>query len=954
MSKKVNFPFFKKHNVAILVFVIVSVFSVCSFFSLLDKFDYRIYDLMLGAKKEASVSDDILFVEIDDASIETSGEWPWPRDVIAEGLFRMKEMGANLALFDIEYLSPSSFGVNPDAKLSLASAFSEQKNNVNGLISDLSRAATSGAYSKQEIKDFAVQVVDDYINPGLDSLREIVESNVYRDNDAFFSNALQFFGNSWLTINTSNIEMKFDEEYEKYVSDRCLYGNINDKKGLILKGNLETAREQDNTLGFTPAMQMFIEKSKGAGFTNVIIDNDGTRRRVELLHFHDGKYIAQLAFSPLLNILDPEEIIRKPRSLVLKNCIDLSDVSRNRVTILDRGTLPRKDIVIPLDKHGRMLINWLHRIFKESFRHESFSFLTELNEIENEIVDKIRNLSEFKLDSKNGRDFRYVSECRSLLEDYEDITRAKNYLLSLCQGYDENNAVIDFGISEEEYQQYFEMRKNFFAKVKEFAEGECLGEIISRLDELRPKLGEEYYLANVADLTGFFEDLRNENNVYMINFEDMKKVYEGSFCILGNTASSTSDLGTTPFQRSYPNVGTHANVYNTIVNEDFIRPLPWFITVVFSTVMVMIFVWISKKRGAFGQNFLGIMMIFVTIAAPVMVFTFFGIYIPIVASSLIAFFAYIGITILRFVSSEKDKGMLRQAFSTYVAPAVVDQIVKDPSLLKLGGEEKHITALFTDIKSFSSFSELVTPTKLVAILNEYLGTLSDEILKNRGTIDKYIGDAIVSFFGAPLEMKDHAFAAVTAAIRMKQIESKFNEEHLKDGSIPRELLTRIGINTGDMVAGNMGTTNKMNYTIMGNDVNLASRLEGVNKTYHSWILCSETTWNEADSGEHRGLILGRKFDKVRVVGIEKPVQLYNILGFKNEADPALIEAVDIFHEALELYLKKDFKDAGKLFMEANNKYPQDESALVFANRCKDFIVKGVPENWDGVVNMTSK
>lgn len=954
MSKNVKFSFFRKHNVGILVFVIVSVFSVCSVFSLLDKFDFRIYDLMLAVKKEAPATDDILFVEIDNAAIENKGEWPWSRDVVADGLFRMKEMGANLALFDIEYLSPSDFGVNPDAQDSLDSAFSEQKESVSLLINELSQAATSGSYSKREILSLSAQMLDEYINPGFDSLKQTVEENVYRDNDAFFSNALQFFGNSWLTINTSSIEISFEEAYEKYVTDRCLYSNIKDEKGLILKGNLETAREQDNNLGFTPAKQQFIEKSNGAGFTNVVIDNDGTRRRVELLHFHDDKYIAQLAFSPLLSILKPEEIIRKPMSLILKNCIDLSNVSRNRVTILDRGTLPRKDIVIPLDKNGRMLINWLHRIFNESYRHESFMFLTELNEIEKNVIKMIRALYSFNLTSRNGTDLNYTKVCRSLMDDYEDIQRAKNYLLSLCQGYDENNIAIDSGISDEEYQQYFAMRKNFFAKVKEFTESECLGEIISRLDEIRSELGEESYGEIVTHVSDFFESIAQENDLYMDTFEDMKKNYEGSFCILGNTASSTSDLGTTPFQRAYPNVGTHANVYNTIVSGDFIRPMPWFITVAFAAVMVMLFVWLTKKRGAFGQNFLGIMMIFVTIAVPVIAFTGFGIYIPVVASSLIAIFSYIGITILRFVSSEKDKGMLRQAFSTYVAPAVVDQIVKDPSLLKLGGEEKHITALFTDIKSFSSFSELVTPTKLVAILNEYLGILSDEILENRGTIDKYIGDAIVSFFGAPLEMKDHAFAAVTAAIRMKQIEAKFNEEHIKDGSIPRELLTRIGINTGDMVAGNMGTTNKMNYTIMGNDVNLASRLEGVNKTYHSWILCSETTWNEADAGEHRGLILGRKFDRVRVVGIEKPVQLYNILGFKNEVDPALIEAVDIFHEALELYLKKEFKEAGKLFMEANNKYPQDESALVFANRCKDFIVKGVPENWDGVVNMTSK
>jgi adenylate cyclase len=158
-----------------------------------------------------------------------------------------------------------------------------------------------------------------------------------------------------------------------------------------------------------------------------------------------------------------------------------------------------------------------------------------------------------------------------------------------------------------------------------------------------------------------------------------------------------------------------------------------------------------------------------------------------------------------------------------------------------------------------------------------------------------------------------------------------------------------------MVVGNMGTSMKMNYTIMGNDVNLASRLEGVNKIYKSWVLVSEQTWNEADSGEHKGELVSRRLDKVRVIGINKPVQLYNILGFRKEMPENELAEIDAFHEALDTYLRKDFAKAGKMFLAADKMIEGgDGAAVVFADRCRGYIENGVPAGWDGVMTMTTK
>ena len=255
--------------------------------------------------------------------------------------------------------------------------------------------------------------------------------------------------------------------------------------------------------------------------------------------------------------------------------------------------------------------------------------------------------------------------------------------------------------------------------------------------------------------------------------------------------------------------------------------------------------------------------------------------------------------------------------------------------------------------------------------------MSNEILRNNGNIDKYEGDAIISMFGAPDPMnsrtaEEWAYLCLDSAIRMKKVELEFNETHqtlfeqkqiiLPDGKQEliqlKPLQTRIGVNSGEAFVGLMGSKtesfSKLNYTMIGDTVNLASRLEGVNKVYGSWIMCSDDTWKMADSGIHKGAIAAKRLDKVRVVGRSTPVQLYSIVGFSNELTQNQKEEIDIFHAALDKYLKLDFANAGKLFMEANKLCKDDLTALVFADRCKNFIENGVEKDWDGVINMTSK
>jgi len=292
---------------------------------------------------------------------------------------------------------------------------------------------------------------------------------------------------------------------------------------------------------------------------------------------------------------------------------------------------------------------------------------------------------------------------------------------------------------------------------------------------------------------------------------------------------------------------------------------------------------------------------------------------------------------------------LRRAFSTYLSEDVVEEIIADPTHLKLGGIKRDMTALFTDIRGFTRIAETLAPEQLVDMLNYYLSSMSDIILDHKGTIDKYQGDAIISFFGAPLVLPDHAMRACDAAIKMKALENEIYKYIKEKGMSSSPLLTRIGIGSGEMVVGNMGTEKKMNYTVMGNVVNLAARLEGVNKHYGTWILASERTVQQTE-----GRFLTRRLDRIRVVGMNEPVRIYELVALAKNADPALKKKLDMFNNALDHFEKQDWSVAAAAFRQILAASPKDMPSNIYFNRCRSYLEKPPESDWDGVYNLKEK
>jgi adenylate cyclase len=306
---------------------------------------------------------------------------------------------------------------------------------------------------------------------------------------------------------------------------------------------------------------------------------------------------------------------------------------------------------------------------------------------------------------------------------------------------------------------------------------------------------------------------------------------------------------------------------------------------------------------------------------------------------------------MKFVLTEREKSYIRNALNKYLSPVYVNELVKDPKKLELDGVKSVCTAMFSDIEGFSSISEsfMDDPKGLINFLKDYLSIMSDIILENKGTIDKYEVDAIIAFFGEPAKIEDHAFRACLSSLRMKQAEIELNKKILAESKSDKPILTRIGINTGEMFVGNMGTNNKFNYTMIGHSVNLASRLEGVNKVYGTYQIISENTFKFVKND-----IVCRKLDRVRVVNIKTPIRLYELISLKSEANNEIIEGLDIFHRALDVFEKRKWKEAKKLFEEALDSKLTKPTINLYIKRCSDFIKQGPPASWDGFYNITIK
>jgi adenylate cyclase len=299
------------------------------------------------------------------------------------------------------------------------------------------------------------------------------------------------------------------------------------------------------------------------------------------------------------------------------------------------------------------------------------------------------------------------------------------------------------------------------------------------------------------------------------------------------------------------------------------------------------------------------------------------------------------------IFEEREKRKIRKTFSQYVSPGVIRLIEENPEkYFRPGGELKELTIMFTDIRSFTSIAEQMGPDDLVFFLNEYLSEMTDIVFNRWGTLDKYIGDAIMAFWGSPYPQPDHKFRACACALEMQARLQELNAKWASAGRKP--LSVGVGISSGVVNVGNMGSSRRLSWTVMGDEVNLASRLEGLNKEYHAQIIVSEHTQREVSAE-----FVWRELDQIRVKGKLQPVGIYELLAFAPDA--AKYEDLRArFHEALTAYRRQSWKQAIRGFEDVLVRYPGDGPSQVLLRRSQEFLLAAPSPDWDGVYVATTK
>lgn len=824
MNKKVN----------IIVPVTALILSCLFIFTTLDK---KIFDLFMLTKKDIPENEKIVLVSIDDSSVENIGTFPWTRDVYAESILLLKELGAKNITIDMNFVDESPYKILID--------------------------------------------YDDFLKNSIAACQNV---------------------NIPLIMISGRQTTKYDLDF---IKENFSIKNI--------EGINDTVTPEFDSIW--PCLDDFTKGSELSGFVNADPDTDGSMRRLHLLAKCDGKYYGQLMFNVLLKELNVTKV----------------KVSNSAITLFihDEENNSDREYVLNRDTTGAVILDYPSKSFVDYNLITAWN-VYRLKLLENDLVQNIIQMEEDGF-------FSYTPDFNSPYAAYNEFIKAKEKLF-------EKASTVSKEETAELFDEYLVKKNHFF---------DTIGVYISSLSKELILESADDDQETIDYVNEYFDVITSQYGELKSSREEIADKINDAICIMGTNASSTTDYSVTLYEKRFPNVGLQYILANMILsNQNFVFDLPWWISVITAAVLCA---FLSCLFGIFNKVNLkvlaGVGIVLLSIIIPFSLFKLFNVYIGVIVPFTGTMLTLISLIAIYIFTISKEKIFLQGAFGRYLSPKVIDNYIKNPESLKLGGQKLWMTAMFTDIRGFSTISEqLDNPEKLVSLLNKYLTKMSDIILENGGTIDKYEGDAIIAFFGAPIYYEDHAIRACRAAIQMKKAEAELNKEILESGESPSELFTRIGINTGDIVVGNMGTDNKMNYTMMGNAVNLASRLEGVNKQYDTrGILISETTQKEI--GTNFAL---RALDRVRVVGVKKPLRIFELLNeteFTSDEQWALIEK---WQKALTYYEKREYDKAKKLFDAVHRADKEDATAKLYSARCGEFIKKAPPEKWDGVFNLQSK
>jgi adenylate cyclase len=477
-------------------------------------------------------------------------------------------------------------------------------------------------------------------------------------------------------------------------------------------------------------------------------------------------------------------------------------------------------------------------------------------------------------------------------------------------------------------------------------------------------------IANILDDSTFETNEEREFKMPINLFDDpdIGILYDGSLkdklVLIGPYFAESKDLfnvsvseqGASERNQMY-GVELHANALQTLIHRNYLVrpsvPMEALLVTALSLLTFFLVTWLKsiKTRYAFIIEIAAVIVVAGFIDGILLLsyhfFAAHNIVLPVVSPIAAVLLNYIGSAVYQYLTERKQKAMIKGMFSQYLNPSVVNELIAHPEKLRLGGEKKELTVFFSDIASFTNFSEKLDAVDLVGILNEYLSAMTDIIMKNEGTLDKYVGDAVMAVWGAPMELPNSAMNACRAALQMQEKTSEIAARWKEEGK--PALMVRMGLNTDFMVVGNVGGSARFDYTVIGDAVNLGSRMEGANKEYGTKIMISERTQEMV-----KDVLLCRELDLLIVKGKTRPIRVFELMADRSTADKGTLDLAEIYTRGMTHYRERRFTQAAEEFTAALALRPEDGPSTLYLARSLAYVKKAPPQDWNGVFELKTK
>jgi CHASE2 domain-containing sensor protein/class 3 adenylate cyclase len=877
---------------------------------------------------DAPLPSNILHIDIDDGSLEEIGRWPWPRKKLADIVAFLNTCQARAIMVDLILDKPQNLRFNTahfdthstDAEeflekyaypmpiyddTLLATSMSDAKNVFLTMQIDMAsnQSATTDAYDA-----FAKLMADD---PNADLETVLKNSPEYRD----------------------NAEMAYLHHRSVQASERFAI-----RDDCVAALNVPSGR-------ITPPLVLFTIPAKGIGCVTRVPDADDIIRRIPLFFRGRDRVYPQFAMS-----LAIEELRARHGGVFITS-------DKSSITIQCKDGAERR---IPLDANGMMIIRWPSKAIDTptcGLKHIPASAV--LNIMQQKENRRNYEAYIYKLQVQfldMGKELPENEEIKTLFYDgYREgiklartaytqrlTEEAKLRMTTLYTPSKIDHATLD-KLKRQEKTLHKRLETSVATLTKELRKPEnlkiFLGEPTSPDDS---KLEFDQAMKQAAELLEMEREaerkkLENEKNL-QANIDELRPMIENKICMIGATGTGVPDFVPTPLDPKTPGVFVHSHIINTILSGNFVYPAGMLVNTLTILLAGIIVTLIAATRpvlqaaplallAAVGYGLLNILVIF----------PLWGLWLALVAPLGAMLVSFLFVTAFRQLTEERAKRHIRGMWAKVVSPALVEQILENPEMANPGGRNTELTSMFSDLAGFTPLSESLGPHKTVALLNRYFDGVT-EIVQNQcgGYLNKFLGDGVFVLFGVPLPQSDHPSRALDAALLCQTEVTRLNQALADELGAEVKLNVRIGIQSGEAMFGNCGSTDRTDYTAIGDCINLSARLESANKFFGTKIIISQYAWGLCD----RENIFVRPLGDVFITGVKNSLHLLEVVGPIDEVSEPHRQAVTHFSKALDLVAERNFTDARTQFQQADLLHPNDKTTQIYLDICDKCITWG--------------